>query len=154
MYSGWGIGFCKQARSNKQGKVTQHTQGSHFPTKNELPRVGLEPTGHDTLHSRQSALYQLSWLGPCTCGARPGLLVAAHSVVHNLHNSVGAEMYTNKCANHKPSHDMRSSLQECNVCNEEIMSPMHHLCQCWCAYNYIVPKGILACANILKCTHS
>ena len=35
----------KQARSNKQqGKATQHTQGSHFSQKNELPRVGLEPT--------------------------------------------------------------------------------------------------------------
>ena len=34
-------GRKKQARSNKKQR-TQHTQGSHF--KNELPRVGLEPT--------------------------------------------------------------------------------------------------------------
>ena len=41
-------GRKKQARSNKQqGKATQHTEGSHF--KNELPRVGLEPTTLYTL---------------------------------------------------------------------------------------------------------
>ena len=40
----------KQARLNKQGKVTQHAQGSHlFLRKNELPRVGLEPTTLYTL---------------------------------------------------------------------------------------------------------
>ena len=40
----------KQARSNKQqGKATQHTQGSHFPDKNELPQVGLKPTTLYTL---------------------------------------------------------------------------------------------------------
>ena len=52
-------GRKKQARSNKQqGKATQHTQGSHFSkTKNELPRVGLEPT---TLYTLDKALYQLS----------------------------------------------------------------------------------------------
>ena len=34
----------KQARSYKQqSKATQHTQGSHFSKKNELPRVGLDP---------------------------------------------------------------------------------------------------------------
>ena len=38
-------GRKKQARLNKQqGKVTQHTQGSHFSYENELPREGLEPT--------------------------------------------------------------------------------------------------------------
>ena len=44
----------KQARSNKQGKATQHTQGSHFSKKNELPRVGLEPT---TLYTLDRVLY-------------------------------------------------------------------------------------------------
>ena len=44
----------KQGQTNKQGKATQHTQGSHF---SELPRVGLEPT---TLYSLDRALYQLS----------------------------------------------------------------------------------------------
>ena len=38
-------GRKKQARSNKQqGKAIQHTQGSHFLRKNELPRVGFKPT--------------------------------------------------------------------------------------------------------------
>ena len=33
-------GIKKQARSNKQqGKATQHTQGSHFLKKNELPHI-------------------------------------------------------------------------------------------------------------------
>ena len=55
----------KQGQTNKQGKATQHTQGSHY----ELPWVGLEPTTLYTLDSRQSALptelpRQLSWLGP------------------------------------------------------------------------------------------
>ena len=48
-------GIKKQARSNKQqGKATQHTQGSQ---KNELPRVGLEPT----------TLYTLDMYVYCTC---------------------------------------------------------------------------------------
>ena len=46
----------KQGQANKQGKATQHTQGSHFfLRKNELPRVGLKPT---TLHTLDRALYQ------------------------------------------------------------------------------------------------
>ena len=53
----------KQGQTNKQGKATQHTQGSHFPIKNELPQVGLEPTTlytnkqtrqSNTAHPRQS----------------------------------------------------------------------------------------------------
>ena len=54
----------KQARSNKQtNKAKQHStpKAVTFPRKNELPRVGLEPT---TLHTLDRALYQLSWLGP------------------------------------------------------------------------------------------
>ena len=48
-------GRKKQARSNKQqGKVTQHTQGSHF-SKEKWAASGGTWT-HDTLHSRQSAL--------------------------------------------------------------------------------------------------
>ena len=49
----------KQGQTNnfKQGKATQHTQGSHF---SELPRVGLEPT---TLYTLDRALYQLSYQG-------------------------------------------------------------------------------------------
>ena len=43
-------GRKKQARSSKQqGKATQHTQGSHFPKKNELPRVMY--TIHAPVHS-------------------------------------------------------------------------------------------------------
>ena len=54
----------KQARSNKQqGKATQHTKGSHFFRKNELPWVGLEPT---TLYTLVRALYRLSYQGS-TC---------------------------------------------------------------------------------------
>ena len=61
----------KQGQTNKQGKATQHTQGI-FPRKNELPRVGLEPT---TLYTLDRALYQLSYRGSsadraqltCTC---------------------------------------------------------------------------------------
>ena len=52
----------KQGQTNKQGKATQHTQGS------EKTASGGTRT-HDTLYSRQSALptelpRQLSWLGP------------------------------------------------------------------------------------------
>ena len=50
-------GRKKQARSYKQqGKATQHTQGSHFFKKKELPLVGLELT---TLHTLNRAFYQL-----------------------------------------------------------------------------------------------
>ena len=34
----------KQGQTKQQGKVTHHTQDSHFSYKNELPQVGLEPT--------------------------------------------------------------------------------------------------------------
>ena len=50
----------KQARSNKQTiKAKQHStpKAVTFPRKNELRRVGLEPT---TLHTLDRALYQLS----------------------------------------------------------------------------------------------
>ena len=55
-----------EARSYKQqGKATQHTQGGgHFPKKNELPRVGLEPT---TLYTLDRVLSQLSYRG-CSAG--------------------------------------------------------------------------------------
>ena len=50
----------KQGQTNKQGKATQHTQGSHFfLRKNDLPQVGLEPT---TLHTLDRALYHLSYM--------------------------------------------------------------------------------------------
>ena len=50
----------KQRQTNEQGKATQHTQGSLFLEKNELPQVGLEPT---TLYTLDRALYQLSYRG-------------------------------------------------------------------------------------------
>ena len=51
----------KQGQTNK---AKQHStpKAVTFPRKNELPRVGLEPT---TLYTLDRALYQLlSWLGP------------------------------------------------------------------------------------------
>ena len=59
-------GRKKQARpNNQQGKATQHTQDSHFPNKNELAWVGLEPTTLYTLDSDSTTELprQLSWLG-------------------------------------------------------------------------------------------
>ena len=53
-------GRNKQARSKKQGKATQHTQGSQFSHEKELPRVGLKPT---TLYTLDRMLYQLSYQG-------------------------------------------------------------------------------------------
>ena len=50
-------GRKKQARSNKQtNKAKQHStpKAVTFPKKNELPRVGLEPT---TLYTLDRALY-------------------------------------------------------------------------------------------------
>ena len=47
-------GRKKEVSKVKQGKATQHAQGSHFSKKNELPHVGLEPT---TLHTLDRALY-------------------------------------------------------------------------------------------------
>ena len=38
-----------------KSKATQHTQGSYFFKKNEMPRVGFEPT---TPHSTQNTLLQ------------------------------------------------------------------------------------------------
>ena len=61
----------KQARSNKQTRQSITPKAVTFPRKNELPRVGLEPT---ILYTLDRALYQLSyrgelprqlsWLGP------------------------------------------------------------------------------------------
>ena len=55
----------KQAKTNKQHSTPEAVT---FPKKNELPRVGLEPT---TLYTLDRVLYyttelprQLSWLGP------------------------------------------------------------------------------------------
>ena len=54
----------KHASKVKQtNKAKQHStpKAVTFPRKNELPRVGLEPT---TLYTLDRALYQLSYLGP------------------------------------------------------------------------------------------
>ena len=55
----------KQARSNKQtNRTKQHStpKAVTFPRKNELPRVGLEPT---TLYTLDRALYQLCYQSSC-----------------------------------------------------------------------------------------
>ena len=59
----------KQARSNKQGKATQHSTSKAvtFPKKNELPQVGLEPT---TLSLMLTIMYihvSLSCMCECVC---------------------------------------------------------------------------------------
>ena len=61
---------CRKEERSKQGqtnnKVKQHNtpKAVTFPKKNELPRVGLEPT---TLNTLDRALYQLSYQGSsCT----------------------------------------------------------------------------------------
>ena len=64
----------KQARSNKQGKAHSTPKAVTFPGKNELPRVGLEPT---TLYTLDRALYQLSYQG---CSA--GWVQISHLIVH------------------------------------------------------------------------
>ena len=86
-------GRKRQARSNKeQGKATQHTQRKvkqtnkakqhstpeavTFPRKNELPRVGLEPT---TLYTLDRALYQLSYMYQGSSAARAQI---SHVHVH------------------------------------------------------------------------
>ena len=50
-------GRKKQARSNQSNSIPKAVT---FPKKNELPRVGFEPT---TLHTLDRALYQLSYQG-------------------------------------------------------------------------------------------
>ena len=60
-------GRKKRVQTTKQSNTT-HQRQSLFQKKNELPRVGLEPTTLYTLHSRQSNLppelpRQLSWQG-------------------------------------------------------------------------------------------
>ena len=64
-------GRSKQGQTNNKAKQHSTPKAVTFPKKNELPRVGLEPT---TLHSTQSALplsymYQGSSAGikTCTC---------------------------------------------------------------------------------------
>ena len=50
----------KQGQTNKQGKhSTPNSKAVTFPKKNELPRVGLEPT---TLYTLDRALYQLMYM--------------------------------------------------------------------------------------------
>ena len=59
-------GRKEQAKPNKQqGKATQHAQGSHFSKENRAALGGTRT--HDTLHSIDRALYQLSCLATCTC---------------------------------------------------------------------------------------
>ena len=46
----------KQGQTNNKAKQHSTHKAVTFPKKNELPRVGLEPTTLYTLHSRQSTL--------------------------------------------------------------------------------------------------
>ena len=65
----------KQARSYKQNAKQHSTpKAVTFPKKNELPRVGLEPT---TLYTLDRALYQLSCLGSLA-----GWAQISHVIVH------------------------------------------------------------------------
>ena len=92
----------KQGQTNKQEKATQHTQGSHFPGKNELhvhvhvPQVGLNPR-HSTLQTERSTTElprQLSWLGPnLTSHNTPDKQAYLHVQVH-VHVHVYNNVYT------------------------------------------------------------
>ena len=67
----------KQGQTNKQtNKAKQHStpKAVIFPRKNELPRVGLEPT---TLYTLDRALYQLSYRGSSV-----GWAQISHLIVH------------------------------------------------------------------------
>ena len=50
----------KQGQTNNKAKQHSTPKAVTFPKKNELPRVGLEPTA---LYTLDSALYQLSYQG-------------------------------------------------------------------------------------------
>ena len=50
----------KQGQTNNKAKQHSTPKAVTFPKKNELPRVGLEPT---TLYTLDRALYQLSYRG-------------------------------------------------------------------------------------------
>ena len=93
-------GRKKQARLNKQqGKVTQHTQGSHFSYENELPRVGLEPTLDRALYMytcntstdrKDTCVIEQSQLGLFNnTGVLPRSGTQWYTVVHN-----GTQWYT------------------------------------------------------------
>ena len=77
----------KQARSNKQtNKAKQHStpKAVTFPRKNELPRVGLEPT---TLYTLDRALYQLSYRG-----SPAGWAQISHLIVHLMNSALPTEL--------------------------------------------------------------
>ena len=64
------VSKVKQTRQSN----TAHPRQSLFPKKNELPRVGLEPT---ILYTLDRALYQLSYQG-----SSAGWAQISHLIVH------------------------------------------------------------------------
>ena len=75
----------KQGQTNKQGKVTQHT---HFPKKNELPRVGLEPM---TLYTLDRVPLPLSYRGS-SCYSMCCSIAIHHSTAI-YHSNARTHMY-------------------------------------------------------------
>ena len=59
-YEGRKEGRSKQGQTNNKARQHSTPKAVTFPKKNELPRVGLEPT---TLYTLDRALYQLSYQG-------------------------------------------------------------------------------------------
>ena len=66
----------ERSKQGQTNKAKQHStpKAVTFPRKNELPRVGLEPT---TLHTLDRALYQLSYRG-----SSAGWAQISHLIVH------------------------------------------------------------------------
>ena len=89
----------KQGQTNKQGKATQHTQGSHFY---ELPWVGLEPT---TLYTLDRALYQLSYQG-----SSAGWAQISHLIVH-LMNRLTITCTSESLLLHKHAHSGQMNMK-------------------------------------------
>ena len=90
----------KQGQTNKQGKATQHTQGSHF---SELPQVGLEPT---TLYTLDRALYQLSYRG-----SSAGWAQISHLIVHLMNRLTINSACTRRPADSLTGSGLRSRCQ-------------------------------------------
>ena len=72
----------KQGQTNNKAKQHNTPKAVTFPKKNELPRVGLEPT---TLYTLVRALYHLATKGACTVYIHEHVHGKLH-VVHRIYN--------------------------------------------------------------------
>ena len=107
----------RSKQTTKQSNTAHPRQSVTFPKKNELPRVGLEPT---TLYTLDRMLYQYVQLIQIFC------LVHIH--VHVTSNKLVAVLILNTCQPHAVLYHVH--VNKACTSNQDLYRDMYGACNC------------------------